>query len=136
MKYRGIELPYDLGKKLKRFTKRGVGPLYVIFNPDQDVYSLMNQVFGDQTTLGELVAKFGADTPLKKVFEQRRKRLATPAEAEEYQLLIEKAGRYVDKCKARKDRQRAAEEAKELQRALRIVAKHNSKKEQQNAAKS
>ena len=33
MKYLGIELPWNLTQKLNRFSKRGIGKLYVLLEP-------------------------------------------------------------------------------------------------------
>ena len=134
MKYRGVDLPYELGDKLKRFSKRGVGKLYILLDPinkHDDVFTRVDRLFNDPTTLGELTKEFGVDFKLKDVLNELfngRKRLATPEEIKTYDTLLARAIKYVDDYKVRKGRQRAAAEAKELERAKRVIAKHEGKK--------
>lgn len=141
MKYRGVELPYQLGQKLKRFSKRGVGKLFVVLEPlhrKDDAFSRIDKLFNDPTPLSALVKEFGETAKLKDVLDQLfngRKRLATEAEQKEYDKLIQQAIKYVDDYKVRKDRQKKHAEQRELQKAQLVIARHEKKAEKNAAAK-
>ena len=137
MKYLGIELPWDLTKKLKRFSKRGSGKLYVFLHKDDDAFTRIDKLFNDPITLAELVKEFGEQAKLKTVLNtlyNGKRRLATPKEEKEYAELLERRNKYVAEVKERKDRQKRNAEAMALLKARVLIARHEKKAD--NAAKS
>jgi hypothetical protein len=140
MKYLGIELPWNLTQKLNRFSKRGIGKLYVLLEPlhkNDDAFTRIDKLFNDPTTLAELVKEFGEQAKLKTVLDtlyNGKRRLATPKEEKEYAELLERRNKYVAEVKERKDRQKRNAEAMALKKARALIARHEKKAE--NAVKS
>lgn len=140
MKYLGIELPWQLTQKLNRFSKRGIGKLYVLLEPlhkNGDAFTRIDKLFNDPTTLAELVKEFGEQAKLKTVLDtlyNGKRRLATPKEEKEYAELLERRNKYVAEVKERKDRQKRNAEALALQKAKLLIARHEKKAD--NAVKS
>lgn len=134
MKYLGIELPYQLSQKLERFSKRGIGKLYVRLEPlnaKDDAFTRIDRLFNDTTTLAELVKEHGEQAKLKTVLDvlyNGKRRLATAKEEQEYKELLERRNKYVAEQKLRKSRRQALEEALALDRARKLIAKHEGKK--------
>lgn len=140
MKYLGIELPWNLTQKLNRFSKRGIGKLYVLLEPlykNDDAFTRIDKLFNDPTTLAELVKEFGEQAKLKTVLDtlyNGKRRLATPKEEKEYAELLERRNKYVAEVKERKDRQKRNAEAMALLKARALIARHEKKAD--NAVKS
>lgn len=131
MKYLGVDLPYALSQKLQRFSRRGIGKLYVLLEPlnkNDDAFTRIDRLFNDPTTLAELVKEFGEQAKLKTVLDSLyhgKRRLATPKEEKEYEELLAKRNKYVAEFKERRDRRKAEEQQRALHKARQLVAKHD-----------